>query len=118
MPSLLLICSFFTMTSLNKKSQIRSNAFNIIFRYLSNLLMIFNIYFAQMFHRICPDELQLDKAIILITKHKFWTSVYRLIMEYGPLPSVNKMLVTLISIEIPPFALHLAMKQVEVANIP
>ena len=39
-----------------------TNVFNSTSRYLDDLLIIDNIHFEQMVHRICPAELQLNKA--------------------------------------------------------
>ena len=48
-------------------------AFNSTSRYLDALLNIDNPYFEQMVGQIYPTELQLNKAILLILKLRFWT---------------------------------------------
>ena len=61
MSPLLLICFF--MKSLTKEKRYDLiHAFNLISRYLDDLLNIDNIHFENKVHRIYPTELQLNKA--------------------------------------------------------
>ena len=48
-------------------------AFKSTSRYLDDLLNIDNPYFEQKVCQIYPTELQLNKAILLILKLRFWT---------------------------------------------
>ena len=48
-------------------------AFNSTSRYLDDLLNIDNPYFEETVGQIYPTELQLNKAILLILKLRFWT---------------------------------------------